>query len=136
MGTVSCAECGTVLHDGKGEAPRTVTGEGDVPRSPCPDCGSTRRTFEQTLSATVGTIASVSTAVQRAWNSDRLAVLLFLLALAPAVGLAVGFGVGSLVYGLVAGVGSVLVGAIVLWMLLAGPLASIAADAMYRISGR
>jgi hypothetical protein len=74
--------------------------------------------------------------VQWAWNSDRLAVLLFLLALSLTVGLTVGLAAGSVVWGVISGFGSVLVGAVVLWAFLRGPLARIAADAMHRISGR
>jgi len=89
-----------------------------------------------TASATVRAVASVSTRVQRAWNSDRLAVLLFLLGLAPSVGLAVGLAAKSAAWGVVSGLGSVLFAAAVLWALLRGPLARITAKAMHTISGR
>lgn len=132
---MKCKDCGRVLYDGAGPFPASLSGEHGTPRTECPNCGSTIRSYELTASVTVQAVASISAKVQRAWNNDRLAVLLFLLTLGAGTGVAFGLTIDWLV-GLVAGFASLLVGAVVLWALLHGPLARVAANAMHRISGR
>jgi hypothetical protein len=130
-----CSNCGHLLAEG-GPYPPELSGEGGVQRSPCPKCGSTARTYENELHGTLRFVGSVSARLVYAWNSDRLAVLLFLLGAGLAVGLAVGFAIPSVALGIASGLASMLIAAFAVWAVLRGPLSRLAAKAMYEISGR
>jgi DNA-directed RNA polymerase subunit RPC12/RpoP len=92
----TCSDCGATLPDDP---------EG-VPRTPCPECGSTRRTKYASATATVEAKVTVQGVVERNLNDTRLAVLGILVA----IGLGVGFGVAPPVWaGALAGLGSVVV---------------------------
>lgn len=135
LNRMRCSSCGKVLHE-DGPYPPELSGERGVPRAPCPDCGSTTRSYEAEMHANLSVVASVSAKVQRAWNSDRLAVLLFLLSVGVAAGLAIGLPAGNVLLGIGIGIAAIVVAAIVVWALVRGPLSRVAADAMYKISGR
>lgn len=136
MTSIACKNCGKVLYSGDGPFPRDLSGEDATPRKPCPDCGSTIRSYSVSLFANLATSAALNIQrVQRAWNNNQLAILLFLLSVAVAVGVAVGLQCHSATLGVGSAIGSLALFAALLWALLRGPLAHIAVDVIHRISG-
>jgi hypothetical protein len=100
-----CAECGYPIAE-----------EFDQPeRKPCPRCGSTRRDISASVNLTAEVRAAIRAEVERGLNDVRLAVLGILVTIGLTVGLSVGFGIPSAHWGVVAGIGSLLLAAALIW---------------------
>lgn len=114
-----CGECGRELGD-----------EYDQPmRKPCPECGSSRRTFEDSATVTVKIDVSAQEEIERGLNDLRLAVLGILVGIA----LAVMFGVpGSWWVRGGAGVASFAFGCFLLWW---RPSRHYLMEFMHRVTG-
>jgi hypothetical protein len=133
MASLACKDCGKVLYSGTGQFPSDLSGENATPRKPCPDCGSTVRSYG--INVFENLAASATRKIQRAWSNNQLTVLLFLLSVTLCVGLGAGLAAESLLLGVAYGLGVLIVFAVLLWMLLRGPLARVATRVVRGISG-
>lgn len=80
---VRCGNCDRVLE----VSPSTAAND----RAPCPDCGSTRRTFEGSATLAMRLVASVVSEIHRTYYERSLPWLLVLAAVTIASGLVGGF---------------------------------------------
>jgi hypothetical protein len=111
--SVACGDCGAPID----ESPSTPGDE----REPCPNCGSTNRSFSvqidevlRAVDAVSGEVAEVSEEVDTALTGVRLAVLATLLTLAATAGLSAGFAEHSVALGLLWGIGAVVLSVLIL----------------------